>query len=192
MRSLRLLLISVSFLFCETLASRPVYGQQNSGDIKDKVCKLTGVCPQNTRSQQIPAAPFQAVTTSIKDAFPLANWLDDYSRVMQPHPTTSLNVNPGYYRITVRSYCLHAGAYAPTRGAAYRLSPLKGTQAGLITSMLKKSERSTQKLRNRTFNASSGESKQVLSTHNILPISEIVSRLCSLPRTSLPWKESLS
>ncbi len=139
MRPLRLLLISVSFLFCGTLASRPAYGQQNSGGIKDKVCKLTGVCPQNTRSQ-IPAAPFQAVTTSIKDAFPIANWLDDYSRVMQPRPTTSLNVNPGYYRITVRSYCLHAGAYAPTRGAAYLLSPLKGTQTGLITSILKKSE----------------------------------------------------
>lgn len=140
MHSLRLLLISVSFLFCGSLASRPVYGQQNSGGIEGKVCKLTGVCQQNTRSQQIPAAPFQAVTTSIKDAYPIANWLDDYSRVMQPRPTTSLNVDPGYYLITVWSYCLHAGAFAPTRGAAYLLSPLKGTQAGLITSILKRSE----------------------------------------------------
>jgi hypothetical protein len=98
---------------------------------------------KDNKTEQIPAAPFQAVTTSIKDAYPIANWLDSYSQIVQPRPTSSLTVYPGYYRITVRSYCLHAGAYAPTRGAAYLLSPLKGTQATLITSILKKSEERT-------------------------------------------------
>lgn len=108
---------------------------QNTGDITQKIENVF-----KKKTPQGPAAPFQAVTTSLKDAYPIANWLDSYSQVLKPQPTSSLTLAPGYYRVTVRSYCLHAGAYAPTQGAGYLLSPLKGTQAPLITSILEKSE----------------------------------------------------
>jgi len=118
--------------FPSAVHARPL--PQNAGDIQQDIRNFLH------RGSKVPVAPFQAVTTSIKDAYPLATWLDRYSEVVKPQTANTLTLPPGYYRITVRSYCLHAGAYAPTQGVGYLLSPLKGTASGLITDILKSSE----------------------------------------------------
>jgi hypothetical protein len=81
----------------------------------------------------------RAVTTNIKDAYPIAHWLEGVDQKVKPKDITGFNLAPGYYRVTIQSYCLHAGTYAPTKGDGYLLAPLKGDRAGLIRSILQRS-----------------------------------------------------
>src|SRR5262245_51483536 len=63
-----------------------------------------------------------AVTTNIRDAPPEEHWLQEYTpEVPPPQVISSFNgqLLPGYYTLTVQSYCLHAGTYAPTAGDGY-------------------------------------------------------------------------
>jgi hypothetical protein len=78
--------------------------------------------------------PGGAVTTSIKDAYPIVPWLDDFDN-LEPSPIKNSILVPGYYRDTVQSFCLHAGTYGPTKGEGYLFAPLKGNQAKLIDSI---------------------------------------------------------
>src|SRR3954470_13186730 len=58
-----------------------------------------------------------AVTTNIPDAPAEVHWLQEYTpEVPPPRPLSSIDgqLLPGYYALTVQSYCLHAGTYAPT------------------------------------------------------------------------------
>ena len=50
------------------------------------------------------------------------------------------NFAPGYYRSVIRSYCLHAGTYGPTKGDGYLIAPLKGDRAPLIRNILLRSQ----------------------------------------------------
>lgn len=84
--------------------------------------------------------PGHSITTSIKDALPIVTTLrgieDD-----EPRPIPSnWTFEPGYYRGVIRSYCLHAGAYGPTRGDGYLIAPLKGDRAALIRNILLRSQ----------------------------------------------------
>jgi hypothetical protein len=84
-------------------------------------------------------SPQGTVTTSINDAFPVVPWLDNFDE-WEPQPVTDFNLAPGYYRTTIQTYCLHAGAYGPTQGSGYLIAPLKGSRADMISSILLKSE----------------------------------------------------
>jgi len=46
---------------------------------------------------------------------------------------------PGCWTITLKSYCLHAGKYAPAKGNGYLYAPLKGEWADIIRSVLQRS-----------------------------------------------------
>jgi hypothetical protein len=79
-----------------------------------------------------------AVTTSIKDAYGTAYWLQDVDKQMRMNENTgfSLNLPAGYYKYKFNTFCLHAGTYAPTEGAGYLVAPLKGAKANLIKDIL--------------------------------------------------------
>lgn len=85
--------------------------------------------------------PGHAVTTSIKDALPVVTTLkgidDDLARPIPDDWT----FEPGYYRSVIRSYCLHAGTYGPTKGDGYLIAPLKGDRAPLIRNILLRSRK---------------------------------------------------
>ena len=81
----------------------------------------------------------RAVTTNIRDAYPIAHWLEGVGQRIKPKDITGFDLAPGYYRVTIQSYCLHAGTYAPTKGDGYLLAPLKGDRASLIRSILQRS-----------------------------------------------------
>jgi hypothetical protein len=83
--------------------------------------------------------PGGAVTTSIKDAYPVVPWLGNFDN-WEPDSITDFNLGPGYYRAEIQTYCLHAGTYAPTEGSGYLLAPLLGNQKNQISSILKRSE----------------------------------------------------
>lgn len=82
----------------------------------------------------------EAVSTSIKDAYPTAFWLKDLDKRMNKVTDQSFtpDLEPGYYKFDFKTYCLHAGTYEPTQGMGYLLAPLKGSKAGLIKSILTK------------------------------------------------------
>jgi hypothetical protein len=84
--------------------------------------------------------PGNAITTSIDDSLHVIRWLNESDFIAADADSiSSFNLKPGYYRATIRSYCLHAGAYAPTKGSGYQIAQLKGSRATLINSILQKS-----------------------------------------------------
>lgn len=83
----------------------------------------------------------EAVSTGIKDAFPVAFWLKGLDQIKPPVQSDdySFMLAPGYYRFKIQSYCLHAGSYAPTEGSGYLISPLLGNKVDLIRNILQRS-----------------------------------------------------
>lgn len=84
-------------------------------------------------------APREAITTSIKDALPVAQLLGRFLQGITPVTSRSTRVPSGYFRMRLQSYCLHAGTYGPTKGDGYLLAPLKGDRALLIRSIMERS-----------------------------------------------------
>ncbi len=82
--------------------------------------------------------PGRSITTSIKDALPTVNLVGPDEDHCQDIPDNWM-IPPGYYRAVIRSYCLHAGAYGPTKGDGYLIAPLKGDRAPLIRKVLVRS-----------------------------------------------------
>ncbi len=78
------------------------------------------------------------VSTSIKDAYPAAYWLRELDKQIPvtTGETYSADLPPGFYRFNFKTFCLHAGAYAPTEGSGYLAAPLKGPKAKLIQDVL--------------------------------------------------------
>ena len=84
--------------------------------------------------------PGHAITTSIKDALPIVTTLRGIED-QEPKPIPNdWTFAPGYYRSVIRSYCLHAGTYGPTKGDGYLIAPLKGDRAPLIRNILLRSQ----------------------------------------------------
>ncbi len=84
--------------------------------------------------------PGHSITTSIKDALPVVTTLKGIEDE-QPKPIPAdWTFPPGYYRSEIRSYCLHAGAYGPSKGDGYLIAPLKGDRASLIRNILLRSQ----------------------------------------------------
>lgn len=80
----------------------------------------------------------EAITTSIKDAYPTAYWLSGLDKNLSYENSTqfSLNLGAGYYRYRFNTFCLRAGTYEPTKGAGYLVAPIKGSKAQLIKNIL--------------------------------------------------------
>ena len=46
----------------------------------------------------------------------------------------------GYYEMTNKSYCLHAGTFAPSKGDGYMYAPTNGSKKEIVTAILKSGE----------------------------------------------------
>lgn len=81
------------------------------------------------------------ITTSIEDAYPVAFWLNDLDANRTPIEPVDYNapLAPGYYRLTVQSYCLKAGTHAPTMGNGHLFAPIKGKRDALVINILTRS-----------------------------------------------------
>jgi hypothetical protein len=49
-------------------------------------------------------------------------------------------LTPGYYRMTVKSFCLQAGTHGPSKGDGYLYAPLKGDKSKLVKEILRSME----------------------------------------------------
>ena len=46
-------------------------------------------------------------------------------------------LSPGYYQLELKSFCLKAGTYAPSKGDGYLFAPLKGPKEEIINALVK-------------------------------------------------------
>lgn len=81
------------------------------------------------------------ITTSIDDAYPVSFWVNDIGEYYDPVEPADYNapLGPGYYRLTVQSYCLKAGTHGPTKGSGHLIAPIKGKLDNLVTNILTRS-----------------------------------------------------
>ncbi len=79
----------------------------------------------------------EAVSTSLDDSLPIESWLNTDG--LEPTSDFEDLSQAGYYRYDTRSYCLHAGKHGPSSGEGYLIGPLKGSQAGLIKTIVNNS-----------------------------------------------------
>jgi len=81
-----------------------------------------------------------AISTAIKDTlYGIKLFDEDLFIPEMADEIGNNNLTPGYYRSTIRSYCLKAGVYGPTKGDGYQIARLKGRKAKLVHAILKKS-----------------------------------------------------
>lgn len=82
-----------------------------------------------------------AITTSLKDAYPSARWIENFDRYFKNYGSIkSLNqLTTGLNRIELKSYCLKPGVPVNNPNTySYVLGPLKGTKAKLLTEIVKR------------------------------------------------------
>lgn len=76
------------------------------------------------------------VSTRIADAPPVVPWLEGLADEVSPVEGESFDLEPGYYRFSVESFCLDPGAYGPGPSEGHLLAPLSGQRARLVQSIL--------------------------------------------------------
>jgi hypothetical protein len=81
------------------------------------------------------------ISTSLSDAQPEAFWLKtlESQRTVQKPDDYSFEYLPGYYRFTVKTFCLKAGTQRPSSGNGYKLAPLKGRVGDVVENILVRS-----------------------------------------------------
>ncbi len=86
------------------------------------------------------------ITTSLNDAVTDVPFLDNFNptgfvgiSALPRGPQQGFVLRPGLFAFEAQSYCLNAGAYAPSKGDGYIYAPLKGSRAGVIASLLRRS-----------------------------------------------------
>jgi len=106
---------------------------QTISKLTDKVREVTGNADKTFEQTT-------AISTSIKDTLYGIELFDE--KMFIPEFAKEIGTSalkPGYYKSTVRSYCLKAGVYGPSKGDGYQIAKLKGSKSKIVHSILKKS-----------------------------------------------------
>ena len=91
----------------------------------------------------------QAITTSFKDVDKTGSKPPSFLEGQQPQPLYLLPKAPtggyklcaGFFEMTCKSYCLHAGTRGPSSGDGYMYAPVLGPKSDVITLILKHAEK---------------------------------------------------
>ena len=89
-----------------------------------------------------------AITTSFENVNKDGSKMPDFFKLEAAQPLYLLPKAPtggfvlcaGYYEMTNKSYCLHAGTFAPSKGDGYMYAPTNGSKKEIITAILKSAE----------------------------------------------------
>lgn len=106
--------------------------------VKDKATSLVG-------DKVIGAITTEAITTNFKDCNKVDVKNADFGKNEKYinlcnvafSPTEGYILKPGFYTINLKSFCMHAGTYAPSKGDGYLYAPVKGPKKDLINSLVK-------------------------------------------------------
>ena len=91
----------------------------------------------------------QAISTSFKDVNRTGSKPPSFMEGQQPEPLYLLPKAPGggyklcagFFEMTNKSYCLHAGTHGPSKGDGYMLAPVLGPKADVVILILKNAEK---------------------------------------------------
>ncbi|MBD1392443.1 hypothetical protein [Mucilaginibacter glaciei] len=91
----------------------------------------------------------QAITTSFKDVDKTGSKPTTFMEGQQPQPLYLLpkatdggyKLCAGFFEMTSKSYCLHAGTRGPSSGDGYMLAPVLGPKSDVVILILKHSEK---------------------------------------------------
>ena len=90
-----------------------------------------------------------AITTSFEDVNKAGSKMPNFFKLEEAQPLYLLPKSPdggfvlcaGYYEMTNKSYCLHAGTFAPSKGDGYMYAPTLGPKKDIVTAILKSAEK---------------------------------------------------
>ena len=90
----------------------------------------------------------QAISTSFKDVDKTGSKPPSFTEGQQAQPLYLLPKSPaggyklceGFYEMTNKSYCLHAGTRGPSKGDGYMLAPVLGPKKDVVVRILKSAE----------------------------------------------------
>jgi hypothetical protein len=91
----------------------------------------------------------QAITTSFNDVDKTGSKPPSFMEGQQPQPlnllpkapTGGFKLKAGFFEMTNKSYCLHAGTRGPSRGDGYMLAPVLGPKKDVVILILKNAEK---------------------------------------------------
>lgn len=91
----------------------------------------------------------QAITTSFQDVDKTGSKPPSFTEGQQPQPlyllpkatTGGYKLCEGFYEMTNKSYCLHAGTRGPSSGDGYMLAPVLGPKKDVVILILKNAEK---------------------------------------------------
>ena len=129
--------LSVFFLATIVFANAQIFDMLKD-KVKDKVANMAG-------DKIISAVTTEAITTNFKDCNTVDTKSADFGKNEKFISLCGTNFNqsegyvlkPGFYTINLKSFCLHAGTYAPSKGDGYLYAPLKGPKKDVINSIVK-------------------------------------------------------
>ena len=130
------LLISL-FVFFAFIANAQI-GDFLKIKIKDKAVNVVG-------EQVMASITTEAITTNFKDCNRSDIKSADFGKNEKYVNLCSSNfsqndgyiLKPGYYTLDLKSFCLKAGTYAPSKGDGYLYAPVKGQKKDIINSLIK-------------------------------------------------------
>ena len=106
--------------------------------VKDKAANVVG-------EKVMENITTEAITTNFKDCNTADIKSSDFAKNEKFVNLCSSNfsqtegyvLKPGYYTIDLKSFCLKAGTYAPSKGDGYLYAPVKGPKRDIINSLVK-------------------------------------------------------
>ncbi|MDP2453101.1 MULTISPECIES: hypothetical protein [unclassified Kaistella] len=130
-------LILSCFLAGSVLANAQIFDLLKN-TVKDKATNIVG-------DKVIGAITTETITTNFKDCNKIDVKNADFGKNEKYtnlcnipfSPSEGYLLKPGFYTIELKSFCLHAGTYAPSKGDGYLYGPLKGQKKDLVNSLIK-------------------------------------------------------
>lgn len=105
--------------------------------VKDKATSLIG-------NKLMESITTEAITTNFKDCNKIDVKNGDFGKSEKfinlcaaDFSKEGFLLKPGYYTINLKSFCLKAGTYAPSKGDGYLFAPLKGNRKDIVDSLVK-------------------------------------------------------
>lgn len=130
--------IMLSFLLAGSLLANGQILDLLKDKVKDKTASLVG-------DKVIGAITTEAISTSFKDCNKIDVKNADFGKNekytklcnVDFSPSEGYILKPGFYTIELKSFCMHAGTYAPSKGDGYLYGPLKGQKKEIVNSLIK-------------------------------------------------------
>ncbi|MBF4494401.1 hypothetical protein IRZ83_18860 [Flavobacterium sp. JLP] len=144
MKIIKNILFIILFQFAFVQASHAQFG-----GLTDKVLEAgASLASKKLGVDKILKQP-AAITTSFEDVNQEGSKMPDFSIADKAQPLYLLPKAPdggfvlcaGLYEMTNKSYCLHAGTFAPSQGDGYMFAPVLGPKEEIVTAILKSAEK---------------------------------------------------